>query len=302
MELREQVQVQVFLSVMRIVLLFAMLGTTLPTIEAADDSDLRPFVDSETGETVTSGGGVPVWHMDHIHQILTIGAYAFIFHHSMPALSHPVQDKKQLSNIFTATLSFCMVAYCLLGTVLACYFGSNLYQSANLNWNAYVHINQDGYASHTLGSELVGSFVVLFPAMDVASAFPLNAITLGNSLMSSYYSADEYRELSKNRYKVAVFRVIAAAPPIVCAAISGNLGSLTAWSGLAGLLIMIMFPPVLCYASKKVFLAAGLNPLTYYSTVLTSDFGATTLFVLGTIVSLYCAISLATEHNTQDKE
>ena len=120
MELREQVYMQCILAALRIVMMVLMLMTVLPSLLNTDLD--HPFLEDD-GSVQDNGGGAEGAVWGNIHHIITIGAYAFIFHHSVPSLSQPVKDKKSLSAIFSTTISFCLIGYSLLGTVLALYFG-----------------------------------------------------------------------------------------------------------------------------------------------------------------------------------
>ena len=109
-------------------------------------------------------------------------------------------------------------------------------------------------------ARVISFFVVLFPAVDVASAYPLNAYTLGNALniaqymrfwrgwnkfrdinlkhckgnnMMSYYYGDKMSHFEKSRFHLGLFRFIAAAPPIVAAGLISDLGSITDYTGLS---------------------------------------------------------------------
>lgn len=57
-------------------------------------------------------------------------------------------------------------------------------------------------------------YALIFPALDVASAYPLNAITLGNNLMAAWAS-DLTPKVARFRRVRLFFRLLAAVPPIV---------------------------------------------------------------------------------------
>ena len=57
------------------------------------------------------------------------------------------------------------------------------------------------------------SYALIFPACDVASAYPLAAITLGNNLMSAWAS-DKVAMVSRYRHFRLLFRLVAAVPPL----------------------------------------------------------------------------------------
>ena len=59
-------------------------------------------------------------------------------------------------------------------------------------------MSRSARGDHLWYCDFVSYFVVLFPALDVASAFPLNGITLGNNLMSAVYG-DQMAHIEKNK-------------------------------------------------------------------------------------------------------
>lgn len=68
----------------------------------------------------------------------------------------------------------CTCFYSAIGGTVAGYFGASTRPSSNLNWRDY-------RGSEGMPAWLVSAcqhYVVLFPALDVLSAFPLNGITL----------------------------------------------------------------------------------------------------------------------------
>ena len=112
------------------------------------------------------------------------------------------------------------------------------------------------------------SFPIYESTLDVASAFPLNGVTLGNNLMSSYYgtSFTMSNESESGEFKKrAIFRLLAAIPPVIAAAIVKDLGSITAYTGLTGILISLIVPAALSYASKYAFDVKNLNSKTEFT-------------------------------------
>ena len=112
---------------------------------------------------------------------------------------------------------------------------SFLFQS-NLSWV--------GYGGDHIAGKVVSNFIVLFPAIDVISAYPLNAITLGNNIMAAYYGA-KTTKVEKDRCRRLPFRLLASVPPIVGACLISDLGSVLSFTGILGLLIALVIPPFL---------------------------------------------------------
>lgn len=69
------------------------------------------------------------------------------------------------------------VTYIILSVATAYYFGESVNGSCNVNWENFSP-SGDGPASPLLTAtgRLLAYFVVLFPALDVASVFPLDVM------------------------------------------------------------------------------------------------------------------------------
>jgi hypothetical protein len=156
---------------------------------------------SDTGSTLNTVVSPPIWNADSIYLLLPIAAYAMIFHHSIPSFAQSVKEKGKIGTVLGTALLFCCVAYTLVGIVVSGYFGENTLVSSNLDWSQYVgsttsfstSLPSDATSmlSHIIRKValLCGTFVVILPAFDVVSAFPLYAITLGNNFMSGYFGS-----------------------------------------------------------------------------------------------------------------
>lgn len=107
--------------------------------------------------------------------------------------------------------------------VCALYFGSDVNPSINLNWVGF----RFGYApTEPLPTwcRVVSYLVVLFPALDTFSVFPLIALTLGNNLAYSLGSfLPERLTCGRGRAFILYCRLLAAAPPILLCLVDRNL-------------------------------------------------------------------------------
>jgi hypothetical protein len=299
LELNEQVVVQVALSLCRVAMLTVMITTILAapiqqgmkTLPGGGDASqiFGPFTPPTTTHTATLLEAV---HINKVYLMLPMAAYATIFHHSIPAISHPVKDKKQLGWIYITALGFCFVGYTVLAITVSSYFGENTKISSNLNWEYYWGVIGPN-REIPLYARCVSSFVVLLPAFDVASAFPLNAITLGNSLMSWYHGSRVHTlGVQEYRRSVALFRMIAAAPPLCAALFVSNLGVITNFAGVTGFAIAFLFPALLALYSKKLLTAHSVPTHTAYSCWLTSGWMCHLSVALGLFLIVFVAVSL----------
>ena len=178
MELDEQVTVQVMMTGARFLMLALMVSTS--SLCAHDMTQTEAFQEA------------PMFRPAGIDKMLPIMVFAHIYHHSIPGLAHPVADKKKLSGIYRATTVFSTIAYTFIGLILGSAFGKNIEQSSNLNWKHFtagtaVFDGDGNIISVAWWAKAISLYVLCFPAIDVISAFPLNAITLGNNMMGSFY-------------------------------------------------------------------------------------------------------------------
>jgi hypothetical protein len=92
--------------------------------------------------------------------------------------------------------------------------------------------------------------IVLFPPLDIMSAFPLNAITLGNNLLTSFVSS---RHKQQQRKYIIPFRLLAAIPPIAGACGVPDLAPVLRYTGCIGVVIAFLFPCLLQWRSVQLW-------------------------------------------------
>ena len=115
----------------------------------------------------------------NLYLLLPIAAYAYIFHHSIPSLAEPVERKELLPVVFGTALVISAAAYILIGGTISAYLGPAIFPASNLNWEGYMGRQQDQRLSGDglsavppIYAKLISFFVVIVPAIDVASAYP----------------------------------------------------------------------------------------------------------------------------------
>jgi hypothetical protein len=231
--------------------------------------------------------------LGNIYLLLPVATYAMIFHQAISDLTEPVADKSQLAKIFALALILSFFAYAILATTVSWYFRDTTNVSSNLNW-----INFHGTFTDErtpLYARFISFFVVLFPAFDVASVFPLNAITLGNSLLGSYYGAEVHLlQPAALKSRKELFRLAAALPPLIAAYFVRDIGAVTDVAGVTGFAVCFIFPALLGYYSHKELKSLGLSTATRYSVpglsepftyIITFTIGVGfTIYVLATII------------------
>ena len=280
LELKEQISFQVLLSIGRVLMVFFLVSTVLISHYWGSEAD---FGGSKRGSKE-----IPAFDLGGIHHLLPIATFANIFHHSIPALSQPVIDKTKLASIFSITLLCCFAAYSCIGLTVSLYFGENTKSSSNLNWADYGINTSNGEVTI---KRMISLYVVLFPALDVSSAYPLNAITLGNNLLSTVYGNDSHT-VEHSRAHRLFFRLSAALPPLLAASCVSDLGFITDYTGISGFGIAFIFPALLSYYSFQRLKQKGLPTETAYSNILTTPSFGLALIFFGIFLLFYVPYSL----------
>jgi len=255
LELTEQVRLQVFMTACRFLMLGLMIWTTRHTdgwqqMDTTDDNDDHD---------------VPLVHFGGLYKTVPILIVANMYHHSIPGLSRPVTDKTQLRTLFRWTSVCTSLAYSTIGIALGYFFGRHYIQpSVNLAWKQY-HPTHTGLGG-ILINRFIPAYIVVFPALDVLSAFPLNAITLGNNMHGAYYGARVLQQDTvQNRQSKTTFRLLASIPPVLGGILVRDLGTITDYTGTTGFIIGFSIPALLYLTSTQTAQRKGYSTRTYYT-------------------------------------
>lgn len=306
MDLSEQRLLQVFLSWCRVVIAVLMIVTPIAAALVADRGVATIDV---VEERVIAGNphfgdqlkplGSPMFRFAGFPTMFTILSFSTVFHHAVPMIASEISDKLQVGRVFSITLFLCGIAFCLIGSVGAWYFGDRIEQSANLNWDEYhagtgriefdeIH-NQLIRMGMAWWANLISLYVVLFPALDVLSVFPLNALCLGktleNAFLGSGSNADE-RKIS------IMFRFFACYPPIIGALFVRQLGLIASFTGVFGILIQFCFPALLYIASERQMVRLNTKSRTHYEGFGSSVPMAKAVFAFGAVSTVLVFVIL----------
>ena len=190
LDLSEQKVVQVLMAAARAIVILLLVCTVYAAVgcKGVAFTAVQPHLEGKTYEpygVMARPAGLGV--------LIPIAVFSQIFHVGIPSLAEPLADKSHLARMFSAAFAVVLTAYMILGTSLAAYFGQEADSQINLNWAGYVgcvhreagdprgEVHND---ERSLWAAFTATVVLIFPALDVASAFPLNAISLGDSLLA----------------------------------------------------------------------------------------------------------------------
>ena len=228
---------------------------------------------------------LPSSHLIDISKLIPVAIYSQIFHPSIPGLIKPLIDKKKAQKVFGGVILTTFSFYTLVGVTISLYFGSATNETCSLNWTDY----HGGNTGNPWWAKFISKMVVLFPPLDIISAFPLNVLTLGNSMLAMFIAKPEHQKRRKN---VIMFRLIAGIPPLIGAFFVSSLQTILKYTGLMGIVIAFVYPGLLQLYSKRYMVkhfGVGADHTTYTHPILSSDIMVYTTLVLA-LVSLVTVI------------
>lgn len=284
LDFTEQVPLQVILCACR----FLVIGLMLITILAQCIKD--GAVPSYSSQTTSSNLDV-YFNFSGFFTIFSTLIYYQNLHPSVPILSHYVREKYYLRRMFFGALITTLALYLLEAIGISLYFGSNTKSMVTLNWEYYTG---DGFPSSPIArpwwATSISYFILIFPALNVISAFPLGAITLGNGILAALPNSLTKNQTSK--IMKILCRIVASFLPIICAAIVWNLTIILEIGGLFGFFIVFIMPALLQLASTK----KSIFNRTIYSWEFSKTRYVIIILILGTTGFLLSIVELFLVH------
>ena len=164
-------------------------------------------------------------------------------------VAREMRDRDDLNKALFAGLAGSFVLYSILAVAVAYSFGS-IAKAANCQWDAFgVGIE---YSALLDG---IRWLVVLFPAVDVFSVYPLNVSIAADTLVTLFAGDRADRAQRQVGYRRAM-RACVALPPIIGAGCMANLTTVVDTAGILVFAICCGFPPLLSVLGKNKCRAA----------------------------------------------
>ena len=181
--LKEQAEVQAVMSIMRFVIIGLLLATCIAAM--AMNSNLTDSKSNNASATFFTPLGIGL--------TLPIIFMSSVFHAAIPNTIQYVKDKNtNVPLIIHSAIITSTVLFLLLGIIIPLGV-SDIEGMITMNYLGYT----GGHDEQSWWSYIIMYFIVLFPALDVLSVFPLLAINLSDNLISLRYGKFENNTLSK---------------------------------------------------------------------------------------------------------
>lgn len=243
LELTEQWLIQVTLTIYRFVALTIMIITTFLAMLAGpyksySVTESPPFI---AVDSAFNWAGFP--------SVFSVAVFAQLMHHSVPGLSQHVDQKSKLRTMFFSGFTITFTFYSVVGILCSLYFGGGTQSLVTLNWMNYTGLLFDGSTDYSVFSRIIAYLVVLFPVFDILSAFPLNAVTVGNNMF--FGLPDAWTGHGQRQWVKIACRFCAALPPLLLGTIIHNVAAIISFTGTLGFFLAFIFPSLLQLASIK---------------------------------------------------
>lgn len=214
-DLADQVYAQVAMSLLRLVTLGALFFGLLFAM-FFDEVDSSPDLAHNYPPYIAKDA--PLFDASGIGLMISTAIFSQLFQHSVPGLIRPLptQEQKSVPKVFGYALLTTGALYITIGVASVLYFGQNVSQSINLNFvDFYWGLSEKALSGSPMqvGEYYVAvgfsMLIVVFPALDTLSVFPLIANTLGNNMLAAF---PKWRKLVK-RFVLAT-KLDVAFPPV----------------------------------------------------------------------------------------
>jgi hypothetical protein len=236
MDLTEQVGLQIFLCIFRFGAILIMFVTSViamyHTPYSRNDQGSPPYISFRTAVDLSGFG-----------TIFPTAIFSQLLHHSIPGLVQPVKQKGWVRSMFSAALTTTFSLYLALGIPAVMYFGNGVKPVISLNWKDYSGLGFDGPEQAPVIAKIISYIVVLFPVLDIVSAFPLNGITLANTMFASLPA--KFTNNGTSQWVKIATRLAVVFPPIILGSFVKRLDLIIEIAGTVGFFIAFIVPALL---------------------------------------------------------
>lgn len=181
-EVKDQAWFQLVMTGLRILLICIMSATALYAYfhDAVNES----FPNHESIVRKTNENSIPSFSTALLSCISTC-VFSLYLNSTVPLIAHAIADKSTLGFVISRALLCSCVLYGTLAVVCGLCFGNGIDNPVNLNWKGYSFAGRS-----SVWSKAIEALVLLFPAMDVLSVYPLTTIALSNNLLEAVYGVE----------------------------------------------------------------------------------------------------------------
>jgi amino acid transporter len=236
----EQKWMQTAMTIIRITVVLSIILTSLVSII--------------TGTKINGGGShspsyqAPVYPMAIAASIL-VSQFAYMCHIQVPSIAQFVQDRRRNLKKISYMVNFtCFLAYLSLGLIVPAAI-DDVPSLVTLSFREY----SAGYSTRPWWTYILSYVIVLCPALDVLSSYPIIAVSIAQNILSFVYPGE--KSMFYNPRKVLALKLFLVIFPSCISFFEYDLSIILSWTTYLGLFVMPVALP-LVYMACRVLVKA----------------------------------------------
>jgi amino acid permease len=253
--LKEQLWLQSFLTVMRFVIISLILFTCIALMAGPSN------IDNDDGSSLEMPEALDAPNM---LSSLSIIIFSFIYQLQFPSIAECVKDKKKNLPSITKMVAFTItIVYALIAMIVPVAI-TNVKAQCSIEYANY----SAGYPQNDRPwwTYLIAYLVVLFPAFDVFSSFPLTGISVSDNLMTLVHGVGNPAiRIVSNVYFYRAFTVVL---PALISFFEYDLSFIIDWVGMLGMILVPISFPILHIATREMINVKSKFDTPFYSRVM----------------------------------
>lgn len=237
--LKEQLWMQMFMTCMRFVVMTFVILVCL--FSAMTHSSLESDDYNEANVPHAAS-------FRYLGQALPIITFASLYQTQLPSIVEQMRNKdRTVPRVLAAVTFMSLFYYLLLGLIVPVAIAKVPSESTM----AFRHFSAGrSQSERPWWTYFIEHLVVIFPALDVFSSFPLMSVALSDNLMSLVYGSVPKNSIPRVGYYG--LKLAACVPPLIVAMMEYNLGEVLDWAGLFGFFLIPFMIPMCHIAARKV--------------------------------------------------
>jgi amino acid permease len=270
-KLKEQIWFQGTMTVLR----FTVIALIIVTCSVALVQDKNLDDDDE------NEGDLNLFDLNAFGITMPIIIFSNSFQYFIPNAIQWMEYKKKnaplLMNLSILTVS---IGFIGVGTIMS-FAVKDVDQMVTLEWDGYT----GGHSEASWWSNIIGFTVIIFPALDMLSIFPLVSINLSDNLMTILEI--EYKNQDLNNLKVSFVRLGVNTFPILVSVFFYKVGYIGDFAGIFSIACIGIYFPLMALASKRIVTQSG-----EYDKWFNQDWHAWSVLISQFIIIILCTVLL----------
>ena len=237
--LKEQFWMQVTLTGLRLLVMALVVAACLAAALTNTEIDSDAYNPADIPTAFESDG---------TGKALAVILFATMYQTALPSIVEQMRNKDQtVPTVLTWTTMVIIVCYLSVGLIVPVAV-RDVPSQCTMAFTDY----SAGYSQQEKPwwASTIGYLIVIFPALDVFSCFPLSSVALGDNLQSLVYGSVPRSSIPRSGYYG--LKLLACVPAIVVAMLEHNLSTVLDWAGLFGFFLMPFMIPMCHLAGRKV--------------------------------------------------